>query len=347
MSFYYNMGVNIRDLVSDVKEEIEYKDLSSKIIAVDAFNMIYQFLSAIRQPDGSYLIDSQGNITSHLSGLFYRNISLIEQGIKLIYIFDGEKPSFKEEEIKRREKLREEAKEKWIESLEKGEIEEAKKYAQAAIFLDEKMIEESKELLRALGIGVVQAPSEGEAQAAYMTKKGICYASASQDYDSLLFGTKVLVRNLGITGKRKIPGINQYKEVNIERIVLENLLNKYELTQEQLICLGIIVGTDYAENGVEGYGVKKALEVVKVYKTPQRIAKAIKDKWHHDVDFMEIYEFFSHPPVKDVKINFPSLDENKVKEILVERHDFSLERVNNGLEKLKKARSRSMQKTLF
>ncbi len=341
------MGVNIRELVDDCREEISYEMLSGKTIALDAFNILYQFLAAIRQPDGTPLMDSKGNITSHLSGIFYRSISLMEYNIKLVYVFDGEKPSFKEEEIKKRLQAKEEAEEKWRRSIEEGNLEEAKKYAQGASYLTPQMVEEAKRLIKAMGMCYVDAPSEGEAQAAYLAKINKVYAAGSQDYDSLLFGSPILIRNLGVTGKRKIPGTNQYKEINLERIFLEKILEEYKLTQDQLICLGILVGTDYAENGVEGIGVKKALEIVRIYKTPDKIFSAIKDKWEHDVDFMKIYEFFKEPPVRDVEISFDRLNEEEIYKILVDEHDFSQERVSNAIERLKKAKSKTSQRTLF
>ena len=81
------MGLQIGDIVS--RTSLEFKDLQGKIIAVDAFNALYQFLSSIRQPDGTPLMDSKQRVTSHLSGLFYRNIALMSEGIKLAYVFDG------------------------------------------------------------------------------------------------------------------------------------------------------------------------------------------------------------------------------------------------------------------
>ena len=341
------MGVNLKELVDPIKKEITYSVLSNKVIALDAFNILYQFLSAIRQPDGTPLMDSQGNITSHLSGLFYRSISLMEQNIKLVYVFDGEKPKFKEEEIKRREEEKEKAKEKLKEALEKGEYEEAKKYAQGTAFITPEIIKESKELITAMGMAYVDAPSEGEAEAAYLSKIGKVYAAGSQDYDSLLFGAPILVRNIGITGKRKIPGSNQYKEISPEIIILEDVLKEYSLTQDQLISLAILVGTDYAVGGAEGIGVKKALEIVKIYKTPEKIFSSVQDKWKHDIDPLDIYEFFKNPPVKDENIRFGNVDEEKIKEILIDRHEFSKERVENALERLKKAKSKTAQKTLF
>ncbi|MEM5870583.1 MAG: flap endonuclease-1, partial [Candidatus Aenigmatarchaeota archaeon] len=257
------MGVQLRDILE--AKEVDLETLKGRIIAIDAFNWLYQFLSSIRQIDGTPLMDIKGRITSHLSGLFYRTANLLEAGIKPVYVFDGEKPKFKKYTIEKRKEIREEAKEKWEKALERGDIEEAKKMAQRSGELNEEMIEESKELIRAMGLPIVQAKSEGEAQCAIMCKNGDVNFSASQDFDSLLFGSPKMIRNLNITGKRKVGG----KEVKIspEIIDLEENLNRLGITREQLIIIGILVGTDYNPGGIKGIGPKKALELVKRYKT--------------------------------------------------------------------------------
>ena len=99
------MGLNIRDIIP--KKEIEIDDLRGKTVCVDAFNALYQFLSNIRQPDGTPLMDNNKRVTSHLSGIFYRNINLLSEGIKLIYVFDGMAPSLKAKTHKKRQESRE------------------------------------------------------------------------------------------------------------------------------------------------------------------------------------------------------------------------------------------------
>ncbi|AAL81538.1 flap endonuclease-1 [Pyrococcus furiosus DSM 3638] len=334
------MGVPIGEIIP--RKEIELENLYGKKIAIDALNAIYQFLSTIRQKDGTPLMDSKGRITSHLSGLFYRTINLMEAGIKPVYVFDGEPPEFKKKELEKRREAREEAEEKWREALEKGEIEEARKYAQRATRVNEMLIEDAKKLLELMGIPIVQAPSEGEAQAAYMAAKGSVYASASQDYDSLLFGAPRLVRNLTITGKRKLPGKNVYVEIKPELIILEEVLKELKLTREKLIELAILVGTDYNPGGIKGIGLKKALEIVRHSKDP--LAKFQKQS---DVDLYAIKEFFLNPPVTDnYNLVWRDPDEEGILKFLCDEHDFSEERVKNGLERLKKAIKSGKQSTL-
>ncbi|MEM5830736.1 MAG: flap endonuclease-1 [Candidatus Aenigmatarchaeota archaeon] len=335
------MGVNIKDLVEDIKQEVELDSLSNKIIAIDAHNTLYQFLSIIRDKDtGEPLRDSKGRITSHISGIFYRTINLLENGIKPIYVFDGEPPKFKLKEIEKRQKMKEEAFKKWQEALEKGE--EAITYAQAASILTKEMVEETKELLNYMGLPCVQAKSEGEAQTAYLVNKGYAYASASQDYDSLLFGSIRLIRNLNLTGKRKLPKKEIYVEIKPEIIELNTLLQKYRITREQLILIGIIVGCDYFE-GVKGYGPKKALELVRELKTFERIKNYLK--LPDEVE--EIYNFFLNPEVEEkFEITFKPMDKEKIIKFMIEERNFSEERVLNALEKLEEASKKSRQTSL-
>jgi len=335
------MGVNLKDIVEEIKKEVELSSLSNKIIAIDAYNALYQFLSIIRDKDtGEPLRDSKGRITSHISGLFYRTINLLENGIKPVYVFDGEPPKFKLKEIEERMKAKEEAFKKWQEALESGE--EAITYAQAASILTKEMVEESKELLSYMGLPVVQAKSEGEAQAAYLVSKGYVYASASQDYDSLLFGSTRLIRNLNLTGKRKLPRKEIYVEIKPEIIELNELLQKLRITREQLILIGIITGCDYFE-GVKGYGPKKALELVRQYKSLDRIKKVLN--LPDEID--EIFNFFLNPPVNEnVEIKFGEIDKEKILKFMVDERNFSEERVLNALNKLEEARKKFKQTSL-
>jgi flap endonuclease-1 len=323
------MGADIGELLE--KEEVELSSFSGKKIAIDAFNTLYQFLSTIRQPDGTPLKDSQGRITSHLSGILYRVTNMFELGIRPIFVFDGEPPEFKKAEIEERKKKRAEAEEKWAVAVQLGE-EYAKKYAQASARVDEYVIESSKKLLEYMGIPFVQAPSEGEAQAAFMVTNGDADYVGSQDYDSLLFGGPRLARNLAITGKRKLPGKNVYVDINPEIIILSENLKKLGITREQLVDIAILVGTDYNE-GIKGVGAKKAYQYIKTYGDIFRTLKVLKAEIEN---LEEIRNFFLNPKItRDYKIEFREANREKVIEMLCEEHDFSRERVEKALEKLK------------
>lgn len=231
----------------------------------------------------------------------------------------------------------EESARKYEMAVEAGDLEAARRYAMMSSKLTDEMVKEAKRLLDAMGVPWVQAPAEGEAQAAYLAKKGAAYASASQDYDSLLFGSPRLVRNLTVSGKRKLPRKEEYVEIKPEIIELNTLLSKLGLTYENLVDIGILVGTDYNPEGFEGIGVKKAYQLVKAYGSIEKIPKALL-RSSFEVNVVEIKKYFIQPPVTDsYKMEWREPDEKQVLEILVAEHDFSDERVRNALERLVKA----------
>jgi flap endonuclease-1 len=342
------MGLNIREIIP--RKEIEFSDLKGKTVCVDAFNILYQFLSTIRQYDGTPLMDDKKKITSHLSGLFYRNVSLLSEGVKLIYVFDGEAPELKRKTGKLRSESRDVAKERYEEAKQEEDFEQMKRYGSQLVRLDDEMIEESKELLTAMGIFVVQAPGEGEAEASFLARRNSdLFGVVSQDYDSLLFGAPNLIRNLTVSKRRKT--YSGFIEVNPEIIELAKVLNTLEINLDQLICIGILVGTDYNPKGIPMIGQKKALDIVKRYKQPVFIFESVEEKIaalpkEDRFDWKEIFELFHKPNVSTQEINFPKVDEEKIKEILVEKHNFSLERVEKQLEKLRKLEDKKKQKGL-
>jgi len=333
------MGVDLKDLIpADIKIVVDdLRTLRGRIIVIDGYNALYQFLAAIRQPDGTPLMDNAGRITSHLSGLFYRTINIVEAGIKPAYVFDGKPPEMKAREIERRRALKEEAAKKYEEAVREGDLESARRYAMMSAKLTDEMVKDAKDLLDAMGIPWVQAPAEGEAQAAYIARRGDAYASASQDYDSLLFGSPRLVRNLTISGKRKLPRKDEYIEVKPEIIELDTLLSKLGLTLENLIDIGILLGTDYNPEGFEGIGVKKALQLIKTYGSIEKIPKPFL-KSPIEVDVVAIKNYFLQPQVTDkYRLEWREPDLDSVRRILVSEHDFSRERVDAALERYIKA----------
>lgn len=326
------MGTEIGDLFE--KEEIEFEELHGKKVAIDAYNMLYQFLSIIRQPNGTPLKDSKGRVTSHFSGIFYRTINLFEKGIRPIYVFDGEPPGLKEKTLKERKDSREKAKEEWKEAKEKGKNEKAFKKAIRSSKLTKDMVKNSKILLGYMGVPIIQAPSEGEAQAANMVRNQDSWAVGSQDYDSLLFGSPRLVKNLTITGKRKLPGKDKYIEVNLEKFDLEEILNELDLTREQLIDLAILVGTDY-NDGIKGVGPKTAFEKIRKHKDIETVLEEMNESIEN---FDKIREIFKNPnTTNDYEIDWKEPEPNNIKEFLCEKRDFSGDRVNKGIRRLEKA----------
>lgn len=337
------MGVQLGDIVP--KQKVELEQLRGQIIAIDAMNSLYQFLSIIRQRDGELLKDSKGRITSHLSGLFYRTANLIEAGIRPVYVFDGEPPRLKLRTVKQRRAVRKEAAEEWAAALKEGRIEEAKKFAQRAGRVDDRMINQAQTLLGHMGLPWVQAPGEGEAQAAHLVQQGDVWAAASQDFDSLLFGAPMLVRNLAITGRRKLPGKDVYIEVFPEVIELQKLLRELGINHEQLVDIGILIGTDY-NAGIKGIGPKKALELVKEQGSIKQIAKTdLGEKF--EVDPLEVREIFLKPNVTGkYKLEWGDPDPEGIKEFLCREHDFSESRVQTGIDRLLKGQREREQVSL-
>ncbi|MEJ2126068.1 MAG: flap endonuclease-1 [Candidatus Bathyarchaeota archaeon] len=336
------MGVNLRVLIP--KTEIEFNVLSGKIVAIDAYNSLYQFLSSIRQPDGTPLKDRSGKITSHLIGLLYRTAKLVEKDVKVVYVFDGQSPELKEAEVKRRTKVKAEALIKYETALKEGDMEIARRYAQMTSKMKSYMPEDSKRLLNELGIPWIQAPSEGEAQAAYMTQKGTADYCGSQDYDSLLFGATRLVRNLTVSGRRKIPRRNTYVNVFPEVMKLDSVLKELEITRKQLIDLAILVGTDF-NPGVKGVGPKTALKLIKKHGCLEEVIPNLKTV---DCigDYKGIRDLFLNPKITDdYKLEWNSPNAKGVVDFLCRERDFSEDRVRSAVNKMAVSFKESKSKT--
>jgi flap endonuclease-1 len=328
------MGLDLKPLVKS--SPIMISELSGKVIAVDAYNTIYQFLATIRGPTGELLTNNSGEVTSHLSGLFYRNVNLLAENIKLIYIFDGKPSPLKSKEIERRRQVKQDAFKKYQEAITAGRFEDARKYGQATSVLTDKMVEESKMILTLLGIPYIQAPSEGEAAAAQLTQSNIAFACASQDYDSLLFGAKRLIRNLTISGKRKVPNRNVYVDIEPEIIQQQLLLNETGLNLEQLVDVGIMIGTDFNPGGIPRIGPKTALKLVQEYHKLEKIEK-IEDSVVN-IPYEEIREIFLKQETPKVdNIEFNEINYNALINFLCVEKNFSATRVNTSLDKLKKS----------
>jgi flap endonuclease-1 len=337
------LGVNLRDIVP--KTVVKLEDLGGKSVAIDAFNAIYQFLSIIRQPDGTPLQNSLGMVTSHLSGLLYRTSNLVEMGIKPIYVFDGAPPVFKREEIERRKQIKVDAAVHYDKAVLKGDTAKMRMFAQATTSLKDYMKQDSQRLLELMGLPWVRAPSEGEAQAAHMTRKGETDYCASQDYDSLLFGAPLLLRNVTISGRRKLPSKNVYVDVVPEVISLKDILKACEITHQQLIDVGILIGTDFNPDGIKGLGPKTALKLIKQHGTLEDALPHIKNaEFPHSPS--EIREIFLHPDTTDdYKLEFREPDVEGIVDFLVREKEFSEDRVRKAVEKMQAGTAKHRGKT--
>ena len=328
------MGLNLKELV--VREKTTLEAFSSKVIAVDAYNAIYQFLASIRGPDGLQLSDSEGRITSHLSGLLYRNINFLSLGIKPVYVFDGKPPSLKTAEIERRKQIKKDATVKYEKAIAEGNMEDARKFAQQTTSMKDGMVKDSKQILTYFGIPYIDAPSEGEATAAHLTNTGHAYASASQDFDSILCGAKRLIRNFTNSGRRKLPNRNTYVEIEPEIIETQKSLDSLGITREQLVDVGILIGTDFNPNGFDRIGPKTALKMIRQHSRLEDIPQ-IQEQLH-EIDYEQIRKIFLEPIVADVdEIVFGSVDYEGMSNYLVKERSFSEDRIQSSLNRLKKA----------
>ncbi len=324
------MGVDFKDLVP--KTPIKLEDLSGKIIAIDAYNAIYQFLSIIRQPDGTPLKDSTGKITSHISGLFYRTSNLIEMGLKPVYVFDGIPPTLKAAEVERRRQVKVQAIANYEKAAATGDTDKMRMFAQAATSMKDYMQDDSHRLLELMGLPWVQAPSEGEAQAAHMTKKGNADYCASQDYDCLLFGAPKMLRNITISGRRRKG--NVYIEVVPEVMELQKALSETGLTYEQLIDVGILIGTDFNPDGIKGLGPKTALKLIKQYGTLENALPQIKNATF-PVEPNCIRQIFLHPEITDnYKLEWKQPNVEGIIDFMCREKEFSEDRVRKSVERM-------------
>src|SRR5262245_60468183 len=323
------MGVLLTPII--IKETLKLEDLSGKRLAVDANGELYQFLALIRLRDGSPLRDSHGRITSHLSGLFYRTTRLMtDYALELAFVFDGKPPALKLAEIARRRSIKEKYEAEHASAIEAGDLARAYSKATMTSRLTRAMADDAGEWLRLMGLPVVQAPSEGEAQASYMAAKSSVWAAASKDYDCLLFGAPLLLRFLTISGKEFLPSKRAFRPITPELIDTASLLAHYRITREQLIDLAILVGTDF-NDGVKGIGPKKALKLVvecgSIERMPAEIQEAVGP-------VAAIREIFLNPEVTDdYRIQFNAPDLNGIVRFLCDEREFSRERVTAALER--------------
>lgn len=334
------MGVNLKPLTES--HELTWNDLKHGSVAIDAHNALHQFLSIIRQRDGTPLKDAKGRVTSHLTGLFYRTANLVERNIRPVYVFDGEPHELKQDTLSDRHARKEQAKKDWQEAKQRGDLEEAKKKAQQTSRLTWDRVEEAQHLLDGLGIPYIEAPGEGEAQASHMCRQGDVDYAGSQDFDCLLFGAPQLLRNLTISGRRKLPGKQKWVQISPEAVMLDEVLDTHDITREQLVDVAILMGTDF-NDGVKGIGPKTGLKLIKKHGNIESIQRDITIE-HLD----DIRSIFLAPEVTDdYQLAWQPVDEDEVKAFLCREHQFSEQRVDGTLDKFRGFAASLDQKNLF
>ncbi|KAH7915482.1 PIN domain-like protein [Hygrophoropsis aurantiaca] len=329
-------------------QEHDIKTLFGRKVAIDASMSIYQFLIAVRQKDGEMLTNDAGETTSHLMGFFYRTIRIVENGIKPAYVFDGKPPELKSGVLSKRFEKREEAKAEGEEAKEVGTAEDMDRFSRRTVKVTREHNEECRRLLKLMGIPVIVAPSEAEAQCAELARGGKVYAAGSEDMDTLTFSTPILYRHLTFSEAKKAP---------ISEINLEKTLEGLEMDMSQFIDLCILLGCDYLEP-IKGVGPKSALKLIREYKGLAGVVEHLKEKQAEKEDaaedgkkkkggvqvpeewpWEEAKKIFQKPdvvPADEVELEWKDPDVDGLVQFLVTEKGFNEERVRKGAEKLQK-----------
>lgn len=335
------MGVDISDIL--LKHQTTLREHSGITVSVDGYNIMYQFLSSIRQPDGTPLQDSRGRVTSHLSGIFYRSINMMEAGIRPVFVFDGKPSELKNRTIEARILMKEKAKIELEEARAAGDEERVRSLSARTSHLTRDMVREAQTLLDYMGIPNLTAPSEGEAQASMMSHLGMVDGVVSQDYDCLLFGAKRVFRNFTFFGRRKVPGRNMYINVSPEYLDLAENLEYLKLSRDELIQIGIMVGTDF-NKGLPRVGAKTALKLIRKH---GNIHEILKEKDMEIENLSSIIELFKNPPHReDFTMDFVKPNRKGIIDFLCSEHDFSLNRIEPYIDTLEAASQKQSQKSL-
>ena len=337
------MGCNLKDLASPVA--IEMKDLAGERIAVDAFLTAYQFITSLRArgegKDGTYLRDSSGRPVSHLMGFLDRSAALVEAGIDPVFVFDGRPHELKFDTLAVRKERRVNAVEKWEAAIEAEDWKAADKLGAQVVSYSSEMVKETQQMLDLLGISWIEAPMEAEGAASVWCRQGQVAGVASQDWDVLLYGSPVMIRNLTSHGTKRYG-----RMITAERIVLADLLEEHGISHAQLVDLGIMVGTDF-HPGIRGIGPKTGLKLIKEFGTIEAICEAKEKELPERLD--EIRDLFMNHPISGELPASGMADDDGLRQFLIDERDFSERRVTRALDRMKSAgRMRTKgQSTLF
>jgi len=315
------------------------------VLAVDGNNMLYQFLSLVRTPDGVSLRDSEGRTTSHLAGLLFRSTRLmLDYDLRFVFVFDGSPHPLKATVLAERRVAREKARMEWGEALRRHDFRAAWSKAVMMSKLDQPMIDDARRLLSLIGVPHVQAPGEGEAQAAFMASRGDVWAASSRDYDSILFGSPRVVRYLTISGREFLPSKGISRQLKPELIELSTFLIYRGINHEQLVDLAIMIGTDFNE-GIKGIGPKTALKLIKRYGSLEGLPDELRAKTPRDLETLR--NIFLRPEVTSQYSTLQQpVDDKGLLAFLCDERGFSKERVEVALKRLKQISKRSRESDL-
>ncbi|KAM7342296.1 flap structure-specific endonuclease 1 [Cochliomyia hominivorax] len=328
----------IADVCPQAIKEGEIKQYFGRKVAIDASMCLYQFLIAVRA-EGAQLTSADGETTSHLMGMFYRTIRLLDNGIKPLYVFDGKPPDLKSGELAKRAERREEAQKALQQATEAGNEADMDKFNRRLVRVTKEHANEAKELLKLMGVPYIEAPCEAEAQCAALVKAGKVYATATEDMDALTFGSTVLLRHLTFSEARKMP---------VKEIHYNKLLEGFGLTSKEFIDLCILLGCDYCD-GIKGIGPKRAIELMNNYRDIETILEnidrnkyTVPENWNYDL----ARQLFIEPEVQDaseIEFKWTEPDEEGLVKFLCGDRKFNEDRVRSGAKKIMKSKQSQTQ----
>ncbi|KAJ4840453.1 Elongation of fatty acids protein 2 [Turnera subulata] len=340
----------LADNAPKAMKEQKFESYFGRKIAIDASMSIYQFLIVVGRSGTEMLTNEAGEVTSHLQGMFTRTIRLLEAGIKPVYVFDGKPPELKKQELAKRYSKRTDATEDLAEAVEAGNKEDIEKYSKRTVKVTKQHNDDCKRLLKLMGVPVVEAPSEAEAQCAALCKLGkarflllydhLVYAVASEDMDSLTFGAPRFLRHLMDPSSRKIP---------VMEFEVSKILEELNLSMDQFIDLCILSGCDYCDS-IRGIGGQTALKLIRQHGSIESILDNInKERYQipEDWPYQEARQLFKEPAVlvdeQELDIKWSAPDEEGLLAFLVNENGFNNERVTKAIEKIKAAKNKSSQ----
>lgn len=318
----------IRQNTENSIETKKLYQLSGKKVAIDTSILIYQYLMNIRS-NNKLLTNKKGEVTSHISGIFYKTINYLSLGIEPIYVFDGKPPADKYNLIKDRNKKAENAKSKLKNASSEEDI---LKYEKMSTRINKSHIDDIKKLLNFMGIEYIQDENgEAEGIASELCRIGYVDYVVTEDMDALVYNCPRMIRN-------NLDKTVKTKDI-ISVINLEEILKSLELSQDKFIELCILCGCDYCEN-IPRVGHVKALKIIKEYDNIESFLESNKTykipedylkRYKKSIEIFNMYKDKYNTKIPSFKSN---LDISKLINYLVSYCDLSELKVQNAIQKM-------------
>jgi len=230
-------------------EDVTFEEVAGGVVAVDAHNWLYRYLTTtVRFTADSTYTTAGGEEVANLIGIVQGLPKFFEHDLTPVFVFDGGVLDLKETELAERRERKEAAEERLAEARERGDELEVARLDSQTQRLTDTIIETTRGLLERLDVPIVDAPAEGEGQAAHMARAGDVDYVGTEDYDALLFGSPLTLRQLTSSG-------------DPELMDFEATLSTQGITWEQLVDAAILMGTDFNE-GIDGVGPATAVDLV-------------------------------------------------------------------------------------